>query len=346
MLKFIRSTAMKIIVLVLFLATVGFCVAFPDKVQEIGKIVAAYYFVHKGDKAYAKDNLFGAIQNYQIALEYYPGHAKASYNLGNILAVYEDYNSSITLYEQALLYKPNYMNARIALGILLSEKFFEYNRAIKEYQNAINKAPFFMNIPLIYNNKDYVTYNKAVAYHNMGLAYKWKSLVYGQDQLEIKANLHNAVNAYQEAIKLDKNAYDSYFNLALSLQLLGNYEEAKKYYCKCINMRAFDYDVHYNLAILLREQNNYLDAYLELEKAALILDSDGDVFKSRYIYDVLHETSQKLYAQEDFKTLKEKLDNDPIKNYQPTFINGKIVAAEELDKAVLRNMKTCNACNE
>ena len=358
MLKFIRSTAMKIILLVLFLAGAGFCYAFPHKVKTAIKVVKAYYYVDKGDKEYLRQNLIGAINYYKIALDLYPGHSKASYNLGNIFSVYEDYANAISYYEHALKYKPNFMNARIALGIILTEKYFEYDRAIKEYQTTIDNAPMYVNIPMIYNNGGYVAYNKSVAYHNMGLAYKWKSLIYGQDKLEIRTHLQNAVNAYKEAIKLtpntenseDKNTlnpydtYDSYFNLALSLQLLGEYNEAKKVYCKCIHMRPLDYDVHYNLAILLKEQHNFLDALLELEKAALIVDSEGDGFKTRYIYDVLSETSKKLYAQEDYQMLKEKLDKDPIRSYEPTFVNGKIVASEELDKAILKNMRTCHAC--
>ena len=337
---------MKIILAVLLLASVAFCFAFPNKVKTAGKIINAYYFVYKGDKKYSQNDLIGAINYYRAALKLYPGHSKASYNLGNILAVYEDYDSSLRYYEHALLYNPNFMNARIALGIILSERFFEYDRAIKEYKTSIDRAPLFINIPLVYNNKDYVIYNKSVAYHNMGLAYKWKSLIYGQDPIEVRTNLQNAIKSYKAAIRLMQYSYDSYFNLALSLHLLGDYEEAKKVYCKCINMRPFDYDVHYNLAILLREQHNYLDAILELEKAALIVDSEGDGFKTRYIYDVLNETSKKLYAQEDYSVLKERLDKDPIRSYEPTFVNGKIVASEELDKAILKNMRTCEACKD
>lgn len=344
MLKFIRSTAMKIIILILFLGAAGFCYAFPHKVVTAKNVALAYYYVYKGDQKYLQKDLVGAIRLYERALKLYPAHSKANYNLANIFAVYEDYVSALTYYEKSVQYRPAFMNARIALGIVLSEKFYEYDRAIKEYTTAIEKAPLHINIFLIYNNKDYVEYNKAVAYHNMGLAYKWKSLVYGQEPEEVRKSLQNAVESYKNAIKHKRDAYDSYFNLALSLQLLGDIEEAKKVYCKCINMRPFDYDVHYNLAILLREQNDFLDAILELEKAALIVDAESDGYKTRYIYDVLNETSSKLYAQKDYSLLKERLDDDPIRSYEPTFVNGKIVASEELDKAMLKNMRTCDAC--
>ena len=71
MLKFIRSTAMKIILLVLFLAGAGFCYAFPHKVKTAIKVVKAYYYVDKGDKEYLRQNLIGAINYYKIALDLY-----------------------------------------------------------------------------------------------------------------------------------------------------------------------------------------------------------------------------------------------------------------------------------
>ncbi|MDD3593077.1 MAG: tetratricopeptide repeat protein [Candidatus Gastranaerophilales bacterium] len=342
MLNFIKSTALKVIILILIVLGISFVVFFPQKVRTAWKVTKSFYKVYQGDKKYRSHDLTGAINYYNEALVLYPQHPKASYNLGNIYAVYEDYNSALGAYEHSLKYNPKYMTARIALGILLSEKFFDYDRAIKEYQTTIDDAPFYINIPMLYNNKEYVIYNKSTAFYNMGLAYKWKSLLNSENLLAVRKNLQQSVEVYKKSIELMKNNYNAYFNLALSLQLLGESTEAKAFYCKCIEMRPFDYDAHYNMAVLLREENNYLDAILELEKAALIVDSAGDGFKTRYIYDVLSETSKKLYAQQDYKELIEKLNNDPIRRYEPTFVNGKIVASEELDRAMLENMRTCS----
>ena len=344
MFKFIRKTAWLVALFILVAAFAAFCIKFPHKVATAKNIAYSYYYVYKGDKAYKEKNLIGAINNYKMALNYYPKHAKGNYNLANIFAVYEDYISALEYYEYAIKYKPDFINARIALGILLSEKFYEYDRAIREYQTSIDEAPFRIEIPFVYKNEDYISYNKAVAYYNMGLAYKWKSLIYGQTKYEIQKNLKKASESYKNAIKIKKDMYDAYFNLALSLHLSGDLDEAKKYYCKCINMRPLDYDAHYNMAVLLREQKNFLDAILELEKAALIIDAEGDGFKTRYIYDVLNETSSRLYSQEDYSVIKEKLDDNPIISYHPTFVNGKIVSSEELDRAMLKNLRTCSAC--
>ena len=148
MLKFIRSTSLKVICLILVLVCVGFCFAFPHKVDTAKNMLIAFYFIQKGDKQYANQDLIGAINYYQRALAHYPYHAKANYNLANILAVYEDYISALNYYEKAVLYKPKFMNARIALGILLSEHFFEYDRAIKEYDTSIKNAPFTASLSL------------------------------------------------------------------------------------------------------------------------------------------------------------------------------------------------------
>lgn len=344
MLKFVKKTAWILILFILTAVFVAFCVKFPHKVTTAKNIAHSYYYVYQGDKAYKEKNLMGAIENYKKALSYYPRHAKGNYNLANIFAVYEDYISALEYYEYAVKYKPDFINARIALGILLSEKFYEYDRAIREYNTSIEKAPFSIEIPFVYKNEDYISYNKAVAYYNMGLAYKWKSLLYGQTKEESMENLEKAANAYKNALNIKKDMYDAYFNIALSFHLLGDLDKAKYYYCKCINMRPLDYDAHYNMAVLLREQKNFLDAILELEKAALIMDAEGDGFKTRYIYDVLNETSSRLYSQEDYSVIKEKLDDDPIRSYHPTFVNGKIVSSEELDRAMLKNLRTCGAC--
>ena len=94
-------------------------------------------------------------------------------------------------------------------------------------------------------------------------------------------------------------------------------------------------------AILFRQQKNYLDALLELEKAALIVDSGGNGYRARYIYDVLNETSQKLHSQPNYEYLKEKLNKESINNDNPAFINGKIVSSKELDDAMVKNLKSC-----
>ena len=65
MLKFIRSTAMKIIILILILAAAAFCFAFPHKVKTAAKIVKSYYYVYKGDQKYSHQDLIGAIDCYK-----------------------------------------------------------------------------------------------------------------------------------------------------------------------------------------------------------------------------------------------------------------------------------------
>ena len=169
MLRVIKSIAFIILTLIIIGALITFCYTSPHKLISAKNILNSYYLVYKGDKEYRHQNLFGAIKYYEKALKLNPRHANAAYNLGNLYAVYEDYQNALSAYNQALKYRPKYVNARIAKGILLSQKFYEFAGAINEYQQAIDNMPHDMNIFLIYNNYQYVRYNKAVAYYNMGI---------------------------------------------------------------------------------------------------------------------------------------------------------------------------------
>ena len=71
MLKFIRSTAVRIIFLVFFIIGIALCIKFPHKVITAKNIVVSYWYVYKGDKHYRHKELIEAINDYRKALEYY-----------------------------------------------------------------------------------------------------------------------------------------------------------------------------------------------------------------------------------------------------------------------------------
>ena len=81
--------------------------------RQIDKIRGVYY-VHKGDKFLKKRKLQKAINYYNRALNLYPEHYGAWYNLGNIYVVYEDYYSAVDAYEKAFEYNPKMIIARMS----------------------------------------------------------------------------------------------------------------------------------------------------------------------------------------------------------------------------------------
>lgn len=307
---------------------------------------AAFYHVWQADEEYKKGNFQKAISKYSYAVKLYPEHYKAHYNLGNIYVVYEDYNSAVICYNQAITANPNYLNARINLGIVLAQQILDIDRAIIEYKKAINSKPFILNIPFIFNNKPSVWHSKSIAYYNLGLAYKNKALLYKSGSPEARNYLKLAAQCYRNSLKIIPDSYESHYNLALTMQLLGVYTESLQEYCKSINLQPLDYEAHYNLAILLRQRFLYRESINELEKAGLLLDARGDYFKTAYIYQTLNEVSQRAIARRSTpqEFIADKLGESPAKSYDITYVRGKVVPTEDLDKAIMDNMKTCSVC--
>jgi len=306
----------------------------------------AFYYVWQADQAY-KEGLFQeAIRKYNHAVNLYPEHYKAHYNLGNIYVVYEDYNSAVSSYEKALMANPDYLNARINLGIVLTQQILDIDRGINEYKKAINSKPFVINVPFIFNNKHHIWHSKAIAYYNLGLAYKSKSLLYKPDSMFVKECLKQAAQYYRNSIKIEPNNYETHYNLALTMQLLGVYSESLEEYCKAISLEPLNYESHYNLAILLRQRFLYQESLKELEKAGLLIDSRGDYFKTAYIYQMLNDINQRAIAKRSvqYEYITEKIGESPAKNYNITYLNGRVVLTENLDKAIMENMKTCPVC--
>ena len=339
-LEFCKNTTVRVISLLLILCLIAGYFIFPDFYKTQWHKIQSYYYVYKGDKGYKQGKPQVAINNYEKALQLHPKHVKARYNLANLYVAYEDYYSALENYEKALELRPNFMTARIDYAIVLSEATFNYDKAIKEYDTAIEKAPAWMYIPFIIDNKKTYKFNKGVAYYNQGLAWRGKSLLYGEEPYKTRKYLINAVDSYEKALKILKE-YDVYYNLGIANQLLKRNYAAGRNYCKAIEKEPMNYEAHYNLAILLKSMKKYSMSAEEFIKAGLLLDAKGDSNKTRYIYDVLNEVSQKLALDNEYEDLVQKLNDEEINGGKVTYIGGKLVITEEFDKAMFKNFKTC-----
>jgi tetratricopeptide (TPR) repeat protein len=301
------------------------------------------YYVYKGDKAYKHGQLQKAIDFYNKGLGLYPEHYEAHYNLGNIYVVYEDYYAAAAAYKDAIQYKPDFTLARMNLGIISTEKLGDFDEAISQYKDIVNAHRRLWFIPFVFSNKKSERINRGLAYYNMGVAYREKSLYMGDDSAHSTVFLMNAIDAYKNATRILKDDYDSRYNLGLAYHLAGDYQNAGLNYCKAIELKPMDYEAHYNLAILLKHLKMYKEAYKELEKATILVTNDNsDSNTSRYVFDVLNDVSSTLVINDQYKDLKENVDDEPNTG-QVTYIHGKIVASDALDRAMLKNFSTCGA---
>ncbi len=314
------------VLMILFIASLYFCRNwyFIQYHKCIG-----FYYVHKGDKAYKKAKYQKAIDYYRTALRNYPGHSRASCNLGNIYVSFENYYEAVNAYENALKYSPNFMVCRMDLGIILSEKLANYDKAIQEYGRVANTKQFTVNIPFVFNNKETTNINKGLAYYNMGLAYRGKAVYMGDKSSTSVKYLKKAKESYIKAAKYLKNDFDNTYNLALTNHLLGDYNSAGSEYCKAINIRPDSFDAHYNFALLLRSMNKNQEALNEFEKTTMLLDYYGNDNKNKYIFGIINEIKRRILNEGNYNYLKEHDDLTSLKKDDITYYHGKVVAQKQ-----------------
>lgn len=336
---------------------------------QVDKVKGMYY-VYKGDKAYHSLKMQKAINYYKKGLELYPQHYGAWYNLGNIYVAYEDYQSALDAYAKAYEHNPKMMIARMNHGIISSEKLGDFDSALDQYQKVIETKRKLISIPYVYSNKVSYKENKAIAYYNIGVTYRLKSL-YSNDDWELKRKyLSKAIDAYEKSIEIHPNSYDAQYNLGVAYHSIGDLDSAGKCYCKAIQISPMNYEAHYNLAILLRKKRLFNEAYDEIDKALTLitaLNENGAI--QRYVSIVMNDITRNAYLNEEYRRYlqaildeeKHKISQhmaksdkeisaeedkngktaDSITSVGINFINGKIVATEELDQAILENFGQC-----
>lgn len=329
---------------VLFILVILFaCYLFYDKILVYLIHSHSFVQVYLGDKEYRQGKYQEAIDHYRKALELFPKHIKARYNLANIYVVYEDFPGAVEEYYKVLSYDPGYLNARLSLGIILSEEFLDFDKAIEEYGRIVNAQSNFVNIPFIYDNRTQVIKAREIAYYNMGLAYRDKSMLFSSDTLEYNSLLLKATDCYEKALKLNPNNYDAQYNLALTAHLLGLYTDALTGYCKAMLIAPLNYEAHFNLAILLKQKNMYKESFEEFKDAGSLVAYKGYTFQAAQIFSMLNEVSKMAIAEHGYEPEKvvKRLDAEIEKN---TLGPDDEVTVNELEAAIKKRIKTASVC--
>lgn len=301
------------------------------------------YYIYKGDQAYAADNMGKTLDYYTEGLRLYPEHYEAWFNLGNIYAVHEDYYSAVDAYEHAIEANPKFVMARMNLGIVYSEDLGFFDEAIEQFDTVTQIRLLKLWIPFVYSNVKSVKTNRGLAYFNKGVAYRQKALYLPLEKQYLAYEyLGEAIEAYTKSLKKLKKNYDIYYNRAIAHHLRGEYREAGLDYCRAIETEPMKYEAHYNLAVLLRRLNRNRESIAELEKAALLVTESpySSTVQSAYIFNLLNEVTRRFITSEEYYT--EKLTDEPTGAITYTYVNGRIVADEEFDKAMEKNFKTCS----
>ena len=329
--KILKLRITRIILLLLVLFSIISLFVFKSwYIKQYHKCIG-FYYVNKGDKAYRKGKYQKAVDYYRTALMNYPEHSGASCNLGNIYVSFENYYEAVNAYENALKYNPDYMVCRMDLGIILSEKMADYDKAIQEYGKVINTHPFLVHIPLIYNNKKTTSINKGLAYYNMGLAYRGKAVYMGDRSYIAVKYLKKARDSYKEALKYLKKDFDTYYNLALTEHLLGDYNDAAQNYCSAININPENFEAHYNFALLLRAMHHNKEALLELEKTTMLINPSTNEDKYKYIFGLTNEIKRRIINEGGYDYLIKRVDLTSVADKDIVYSQGKVILSKQKD---------------
>ena len=332
----------KLFVLILILIAGYFCYLHKNWFINQYHHAKGMYYIYKGDRAYSADNMGKTLEYYLAGLKLYPKHYEAWFNLGNIYAVHEDYYSAVDAYEHAIEANPKFVMAKMNLGIVYSEDLGFFDDAIKQFDEITQIKLLKLWIPFIYSNVKSIKGNRGLAYYNKGVAWKQKAMYLPKEkQYLINQYLGNAIEAYTKSLKLLKDNYDLYYNRAVAHHLRGEYRDAGLDYCKAIKLSPMKYEGHYNLAVLLRQLDKNRESISELQKAAILISEspNSSTIETAYIFNLLNEVTRRLITSEDYYT--QKLTDSPVEGVSYTYVNGKIVADEDFDKAIYKNFQTC-----
>ena len=155
---------------------------------------------NRGNSLHAMARFDDAIISYQNALSLNPAHADAYYNLGNALQAWKRFDDAIATYDKVALLEPSFALAYLNRGNALRELRF-YGDAIASYDKAISVKHDFTD-----------------AFSNRGGVLK-----------DLK-RFDEALSSYLSALSIDPKDAEVYWNISLTLLLLGNFKDGLEFY--------------------------------------------------------------------------------------------------------------------
>jgi len=184
------------------------CDAFQPEVEELKRKIQE----KRDDLVYEKSKKANTIEAFLAYLQDFPGgkhRAEAHFNCGTLYLKESNYKEAQDHFAEAVKESDRDAEAHNSLGICFQHSG-DYEGAIKEYNTAIN----------LYNAKlkedKRIARKLAIVYNNLG-----------SSQFQI-GKKEEALQNYNEALKLDNKYGNAYYNLGLYYLDKKNYLEAKK----------------------------------------------------------------------------------------------------------------------
>lgn len=156
---------------------------------------------HWGDRGttyFKMGNYAAAIQDFQKSLELKPEAEKVHRNMGSALGAAGRYNEALGYFNRALELEPNFPDALLDRGNLYIY-LQNYDQALSDFQAYLNTDPISPSFK---------------AFNGIGVAYYYKG------------DYQQAINFYSQAIALNPNDGQVYYNRSVCYSNLGNKQQA------------------------------------------------------------------------------------------------------------------------
>lgn len=241
---------------------------------------ASYY--EEGMEAFDNREYAQASERFSEALKRNQDKAEYYISYGLSLMKEEKYEQALEQLEKAVLDKDNQIvlenNKAAYRGIgMVYYHMQEYGQAAEAFEKALGIKE------LSYVNRDLMSY----------LA----------ECLEALGDYEQAASYYQKILDLEESAA-AYAKKALLEKKSGNYEQALKDYAQAISMEKENYDLYFQKYYLLKEQGKDAEAEKVLERAAAITpETKGQKYQQEKLYYFLGKTDA---AQQGFETSLEE----------------------------------------
>ncbi len=181
-----------------------------------------------------------AVTIWQDAVEKRPNNPRAHYNLGVALGPAGKIDDAVEHYEQALRIKPDYAEAHYNLGVALGQ-LGKIDDAIEHYEQALRFNPGY-----------------ADAHDNLGTA------------LRQVGKIDDAIAHYQQALRIKPDFAMAHYNLGNALRQVGRIDDAIVHYQQALRIEPDFADAHNNLGTALGRAGRIPEAIEHLQQALRI----------------------------------------------------------------------------
>ena len=263
-------------------------------------------------EAHKAGNMKAAEHLYNSVLQLQPQNADANHNLGTIASSSGQFQKAQTFFKAALEVNFNsaqfwysYIDCMIKLEQFdTSSALLTSARAKGASGDAFDQLQDRLDKAIVWSFKNLMrTMPKSgETYHDFGNA------------LAKQGKLSEAVNAYEESIKLKPDFTESYINLGIALKNQGKLSNALEAYQKAITLQPSFPESYVNMGIVLHAQGEFIQAIKAYRKAVQLKPDYPEVY-----YNMAASLTEQRCISEAVEAYKRSIELKP--DFVESYVN-------------------------